>query len=50
MANDKKQKSGEVMSSLAQEQVKPLFEDMGNTHVHDEKSYNDLKKQNNKNN
>lgn len=28
------------------EQVKPLFEDMGNTHIHDEKSYQDMLKQN----
>ena len=25
------------------EEIKPLFEDMGNIHIHDEKSYNDLK-------
>ena len=37
----KKQKPEEQIN----EQVKPLFEDMGNTHIHDEKSYNDLKKQ-----
>ncbi len=43
--NKKKQSSEEQMSSLAHEQVKPLFEDMGNVHIHDEKSYNDLKKQ-----
>lgn len=34
MENKKKQSS--------EEQVKPLFEDMGNDHIHDEKSYNDL--------
>ena len=37
MENKKKQNQ--------KEEIKPLFEDMGNTHVHDEKSYNDLKKQ-----
>ncbi len=36
---DKNQKPNEQVH----EQIKPLFEDMGNTHVHDEKSYNDLK-------
>lgn len=25
------------------EQIKPLFEDFGNVHTHDEKSYNNLK-------
>lgn len=25
------------------EQIKPLFEDFGNEHTHDEKSYQDLK-------
>ena len=45
MANDKKIKQEEQMSSQVHEQVKPLFEDMGNTHIHDEKSYNELKKQ-----
>lgn len=36
MENKKKQQNSE------QEQIKPLFEDMGNVHIHDEKSYNDL--------
>ena len=29
-----------------QEEIKPLFEDMGNIHIHDEKSYQDLKDKN----
>lgn len=28
------------------EQIRPLFEDFGNEHFHDEKSYNDLKNKN----
>lgn len=27
----------------SKEEIKPLFEDYGNTHTHDEKSYQELK-------
>lgn len=39
MENKKKQSS----EKQVHEDIKPLFEDMGNTHIHDEKSYNELK-------
>ena len=37
MANETKQ------IEQTTEQIKPLFEDFGNVHIHDEKSYQDLK-------
>lgn len=32
-----------MANDTEKEVIKPLFEDYGNTHTHDEKSYEDLK-------